>query len=286
MVFSQQKRHFFRYQLADEASSNLSTADRMLARVSTKSTANLPVVDDVIWVLARVGLDSPGRYKFIYAFVVDRIPGAVDGWNQFEGRKGIWLADSQLVSGLVWFKPFFDKMGRGGTSIQLIGEEWLPDLQSLYGKPSGSKDIAAALETEAEAKNWPEDAIRYRAIKERRGQADFRARLLEAYGRRCCISGCRVEALLEAAHIRPHAEEPNYDTRNGLLLRADLHTLYDLHLLGVDEYGSVILSPEVNDLDYKALVSKVRRIIPPDKSSDRPSEDDRRVRMALFRRAK
>lgn len=177
-------------------------------------------------------------------------------------------------------------MGGGGTSIQQIGEEWLPDLQSLYGKPSGSKDIAAALETEAEAKNWPEDAIRYRAIKERRGQANFRMRLLEAYGRRYCISGCRVEALLEAAHIRPHAEEPYYDTRNGLLLRADLHTLYDLHLLGVDEYGSVVLSPEVNDLDYKALVSKVRRITPPDKSSDRPSEDDRRVRMALFKRAK
>lgn len=72
--------------------------------------------------------------------------------------------------------------------------------------------MAAALETEAEAKNWPEDAVRYRAMKERRGSVDFRARLLEAYGRRCCISGFRVEALLEAAHIRPHAEEPNYDS--------------------------------------------------------------------------
>lgn len=39
----------------------------------------------------------------------------------------------------------------------------------------------------------------------------------------------------------------------------------------------MVLDPEVNDLDYKALVSKVRRITPPDKSSARPSEDERRV---------
>ncbi len=98
------------------------------------------------------------------------------------------------------------------------------------------------------------------------------------------LSGCRIEALLEAAHIRPHAVEPNYDTRNGLLLRADLHTLYDLHLLGVDEFGNVALSSEVTDLYYKELVGKARRITPPDHSEDRPSEDDRKARMALFRR--
>lgn len=126
--------------------------------------------------------------------------------------------------------------------------------------------------------------MRYGAIKDRRGQPDFRARLLAAYGRRCCISGCRIEALLEAAHIRPHAEAPNYDTRNGLLLRADLHTLYDLHLLAVDEFGNVILSSEVSDLYYKDLVAKAGRITPPDRSEDRPSDVDRRARMALFRR--
>jgi hypothetical protein len=283
MVFNEPRRHFFRYQLAEDSSRNLSTAERMFARVSTRAKAKLPEVGDVIWVLARIGVNSPGSYKFIYAFIVDLIPGAQSGWNRFEGKKGLWLAESELVSGMDWFSLFFDKMGSGGTSIQLIGEDWLAKLRSLYGDINVPADLAESLENEAESKKWPEDAIRYRAIKERRGQNDFRARLLVAYGRRCCISGCRVEALLEAAHIRPHAEEPNYDTRNGLLLRADLHTLYDLHLLGVDEHGRVVLSPEVKDPYYQSLVRDVRRFKPPDKSVDNPSEEDRRSRMTLFR---
>jgi HNH endonuclease len=287
MIFDEAKRHFFRYQRADEARSNLSTPSHMLARVGIRSSASLPIEGDVIWVLARVGTESPGRYRFIYAFVVDRVPGAKDGWHRFEGSMGLWLADSSLIGDFDWFTQFFEvDMGKGGTSIRLISDEWVAKLRALYDQASESGDLTATLEAEAKAKSWPEDAIRYGAIKNRRGQSDFRARLLEAYGRRCCISGCRVEALLEAAHIRPHAEEPNYDTRNGLLLRADLHTLYDLHLLGVDEYGSVVLSPEANDLHYKELVSKAQRITPPNKSADRPSEDDRRERMALFRRGK
>lgn len=285
MVFDEPRRHFFRYQRAEAASSNLSTPSHMLAKVSVGSKAKLPIEGDVIWVLDRVGTESPGRYRFIYTFVVDRVPEPEDGWRRFEGSRGLWLADSSLISGLDWFKQFYEvEMGSGGLSIQLIADKWLVKLKALYDQASASEDLAASLDAEAKAKSWPEDAIRYGSIKDRRGQSDFRTRLLEAYGRRCCISGCRVEALLEAAHIRPHAEEPNYGTRNGLLLRADLHTLYDLHLLGVDEFGCVVLSPEVNDLYYKELVRKVQRITPPNKSVDRPSEDDRQARMVLFRR--
>ena len=69
-----------------------------------------------------------------------------------------------------------------------------------------------------------------------------------------------------------------------MLLRADLHTLYDLHLLGVDEFGNVSLSSEVTDQYYKELIALVRRITPPDRGEDRPSEEDRRARMVLFRR--
>jgi hypothetical protein len=54
-----------------------------------------------------------------------------------------------------------------------------------------------------------------------------------------------------------------------LLLRADLHTLYDLHLLGVDEFGNVSLSSEVTDQYYKELIALVRRITPPDRGEDR-----------------
>lgn len=80
----------------------------------------------------------------------------------------------------------------------------------------------------------------------RRGQPEFRERLLLAYGSRCAVTQCDAEDALEAAHITPHAEERNYDLCNGMLLRADVHTLFDLFLLAVDPASwTVHVSPKV-----------------------------------------
>lgn len=285
MIFDTHRRHYFRYERADEAADNQSTPNRMFARSSVDATRQPVRKGDVVWLLRRLGTSSPGRYRFAYAFVVDAEPQVVAGFNRLEGSSGMWMPDSPVVNDQEWFAAFFKRMGSGGTSFQALQLKDVEQLRKLFEKVATPPDDEPdALASEAQQQGWSEDSVRYGAIKARRGQADFRARLLFAYGRRCCISGCRVEALLEAAHIRPHAEAPNYETRNGLLLRADLHTLFDLHLLGVDEFGSVVLSPEVTDLYYKELIAKVRTITPPDKGDDRPSADDRRARMALFRR--
>lgn len=285
MIFDSNRRHFFRYEKAEEAADNPSTPSRMLARSSVDATRQPVRKGDVVWLLRRLGTSSPGRYRFAYAFAVEIEPQLVAGFNRTEGSTGLWMPDSPVVSEQDWFAEFFKRMGSGGTSFQALQPADVEQLRKLFETAAVAPTAGPeTLASEAQQQGWPEDAVRYGAIKARRGQADFRARLLAAYGRRCCISGCRVEALLEAAHIRPHAVEPNYDTRNGLLLRADLHTLYDLHLLGVDEFGNVALSSEVTDLYYKELVGKVRRITPPERSEDRPSEDDRKARMALFRR--
>ena len=74
----------------------------------------------------------------------------------------------------------------------------------------------------------------FRAIRLRRGQAAFRSALMEAYGRRCAITGCAVEDVLEAAHITPYVGSLTNHVSNGLLLRADLHTLFDCGLLAID----------------------------------------------------
>lgn len=72
------------------------------------------------------------------------------------------------------------------------------------------------------------------AVVQRDGQPAFRQELLKAYEGRCVISGCAIEALLEAAHIMPYRGAHTNIVTNGLLLRADLHKLFDLHLLCVD----------------------------------------------------
>jgi hypothetical protein len=71
------------------------------------------------------------------------------------------------------------------------------------------------------------------AIVLRQGQWGFRERLLAAYQRACAVTGCDVVEALEAAHIIAYlGPKTNYVT-NGLLLRADIHTLFDLGLIAV-----------------------------------------------------
>ena len=65
-------------------------------------------------------------------------------------------------------------------------------------------------------------------------QGQFRDTLFERYGARCCISECAVAEALEAAHITPFTGEQSNDPRNGLVLRSDLHTLFDRYLFGID----------------------------------------------------
>lgn len=87
-----------------------------------------------------------------------------------------------------------------------------------------------------------DDVWRLGQIRVRRGQGEFRKRLLAAYGMKCAVTGTEFADILEAAHIIPHVQGTDYRESNGLLLRADIHTLYDLHHLSVDGRGCIHLS--------------------------------------------
>ena len=65
------------------------------------------------------------------------------------------------------------------------------------------------------------------ATKHRLGQGGFRVLVTEAYNERCAISGEKTLSVLEAAHIRDFACNGPNEIRNGVLLRSDIHTLYD-----------------------------------------------------------
>ena len=73
-----------------------------------------------------------------------------------------------------------------------------------------------------------------RSIRLRRGQATFRRNLVKRYGAKCQITGCELFDIVEAAHIAPYRGLADNSPVNGLLLRSDLHTLFDLDLLGID----------------------------------------------------
>jgi putative restriction endonuclease len=80
-------------------------------------------------------------------------------------------------------------------------------------------------------------------IRPRLGQGAFRVLVTDAYQRRCAVTSERTLPVLDAAHIRPYSEGGAHSVSNGLLLRRDIHCLFD--------FGYVTVTP-----DYLLEVSK------------------------------
>lgn len=90
------------------------------------------------------------------------------------------------------------------------------------------------------------------AISQRQGQPLFRMKLLDAYEGRCAVTGSGAVRVLEAAHIHPYRGAHTNRVDNGLLLRSDIHTLFDLGLLWFENLR-IFVSAELEGTDYRAL---------------------------------
>ncbi|MFP2908577.1 HNH endonuclease [Pyxidicoccus sp. 3LFB2] len=114
--------------------------------------------------------------------------------------------------------------------------------------------VAADAPEEPYALNARDERARVpREINARRGQPAFRKKLLERFKNTCVVTGCRLPDLLEAAHIAPYRGQKDHHPSNGLLLRTDIHTLFDLDLLGIEpETLKVHLHPRVEGSGYEA----------------------------------
>jgi putative restriction endonuclease len=79
-------------------------------------------------------------------------------------------------------------------------------------------------------------------VRPRLGQGTFRVLVTDTYRRQCAVTGERTLPVLEAAHIRPVAAGGEHRLDNGLLLRSDLHTLFDRGYLAVSRQLRVLVS--------------------------------------------
>ena len=75
-------------------------------------------------------------------------------------------------------------------------------------------------------------------VRVRIGQGRFRKKLLDKYGAVCAFSGTNPPQVLEAAHLYSYSEEGEHHREGGLLMRRDLHRLFDLGLLAVEPSSS------------------------------------------------
>lgn len=143
------------------------------------------------------------------------------------------------------------------------GVDKQPDLPSGFFDPTDDQDARRQM---------------LQSIVVRCGQPAFRRELLRAYGGACAISGCTVVEALEAAHILPFRGERTNHVQNGLLLRADLHTLFDLGMIEIDPDSlKVGVSPSICDEMYTVYDGKQFSL--PSNPDDQPSREALRIRL-------
>ncbi|MGW6721671.1 HNH endonuclease [Streptomyces sp. NPDC054995] len=79
----------------------------------------------------------------------------------------------------------------------------------------------------------------------RRGQDAFRRALVRQYGLICAVTGAAPAEVLEAAHLRPFSDTQHHRVEEGLMLRSDVHRLFDSGLLAIDSDLVVCVAPSL-----------------------------------------
>jgi putative restriction endonuclease len=128
-----------------------------------------------------------------------------------------------------------------------IPPSWSPNIVSFKTYTTGDAEGLALWDAVNDRLNRPkfsgmaETQARFgepQLIRPRLGQGAFRLLVTDTYNRRCAITQERTLPALEAAHIRPYSDGGEHEARNGLLLRRDIHSLFDA--------GYVTVTPDLH----------------------------------------
>lgn len=122
-----------------------------------------------------------------------------------------------------------------------------------FWSPLGAKlasgvgvEAAASGEEQAADDVLREQAARFANVEIRPEQAAFRRRVFLAHKGMCAVTGCTIWAALDAAHRKGRDWRRGHNSGDdGLLLRKDIHALYDAGLLTIDDRGAIRFEPDV-----------------------------------------
>jgi len=183
-------------------------------------------------------LDAPGQTT-LSANEVERGIRYLNAAGGRLGRRTVHHTVAKEVA-IVFLHPSL-KWSTDKQWIEISGGEAPPPVLPVYSDFGQAPD-----DDPAELSNF---ARRVRA-----GQPKFRRNLLRLYNERCTITGWGPAEVLEAAHVLLHHKTGNNHVDNGLLLRADLHVLFDKGLIRIhpDSY-TVVLDPTLHEGPYGDL---------------------------------
>lgn len=162
------------------------------------------------------------------------------------------------------------------TSYRLRGADSVAELSDI-DYSLDEPGLENLIETQEDTPGFDPEMLedhRKRILQElaiRSGQPEFRQALLSAYDGACAISGFDCQESLEAAHIFPYRGATTNAACNGLLLRADLHALFDLGFWSIDAKSMrVIISEDLHKTKYAELAGISMR--EPSSPSQRPTK--------------
>ncbi len=163
--------------------------------------------------------------------------------NPFFFDEGAWIADLPGWSSNTQRGKMYDTTESAGQEI------WRNVKQRMTLQPLEAKNDKVPLVAEPGEKYGSPVEVRPRL-----GQSSFRVLVTDAYQRRCAITGESTLMALEAAHIVPYSGEGGHDVRNGLLLRADFHRLFDAGLVSVTPDLRVKISQRIREKWFNGKV--------------------------------
>jgi putative restriction endonuclease len=157
-----------------------------------------------------------------------------------------------------------------GMRLWEVAQPYLAGLPPIPPSIGASEGPAAPFHGRNElTSGWGQPTL----VRPRLGQGAFRIVITDNYDRRCAVTGERTLPALDAAHIRPYASEGRHEPSNGLLLRRDIHSLFDLGYVTVTPAHHFEVSRRIRDefengRDYYALHGNSIRV--PDRLDRRP----------------
>ncbi|MBD3906507.1 HNH endonuclease [Chryseobacterium sp. C-2] len=186
---------------------------------------------------------NPG-HSLLLAYVLKKIQNAnisdleiyvasnSSNYKSIDDRKVLYDGDFKInLNSITDFESFLKSIKKsikqsgqkkgstGGNSTKRI---------TLFSKTANLKDLFTSdVEVQLNKQTESELEYIYQRIKKRFRQSRFRKELLEAYDNTCAITGSKVIDLLEAAHIQPYDGAYTSVVSNGILLRSDIHDLFD-----------------------------------------------------------
>jgi hypothetical protein len=158
--------------------------------------------------------------------------------------RGSLFQSEDLETRVVWFTDSLD-FDDDRKNIVVVSETVGP-----------WNDVLPAILTEAnDDKEW---RISLKKARLRSGQNKLKDNLLRVYRGKCCVTGTAVPETLQGCHIDPHSKSGINHSTNGLLMRSDIHDLFDEDLLGIHPDSLIVhIKPTLGGTEYFELDGKI-----------------------------